>query len=911
MSVSLIILLALGYLLLLFVIAYIGDRRAASGRSLIHNPFMYALSLAVFCTAWTYYGSIGRAATSGPGFLTVYLGPVMLAPLWVLLMRKTILIAKQQRVTSVADFLSSRYGKSYWMGLLVALVAIIGILPYVSIQLKAISMSFDLLINSPDYLDRQNEAIPITHDSAFYVAAILALFTILFGTRHVDPNERHEGLVLSIAIESLVKLLIFILAGCWLVYSVWDGPVELFTRAIQDPDLQDLLVLPDRPLTYWSWGSMLLLSALASILLPRQFHIGVVESTDVRFLNKAAWMFPLYLLLINLLVLPLAIAGRSFFQGIRADADTFILLLPKLLGNEWLSMLVFLGGLSAATGMVIVSVIALSIMMSNHILMPLFFQTRRWETDLPEDLHRHLLGFRRLSIVVILFLAYGYFRFVGHSYGLVSIGLISFAAIAQFAPAMIGGLYWKKGNERGALTGLVLGVIIWAYTLPFPMLMENGSLPDSVLVNGLGHLAWLKPYELFGLTGLDPVVHSFFWSMMVNTAAYVLVSMYTRSKPVELVQADFFVHIFKYIEHDPIQVSRRSAPMAEIRRLFSRFFGPAKADQLLDEFGETRQLDVRKTVLAGPEVVDFAERQIAGAIGSSSATVLMNSISREEPVSISEVLRLLDSTQETVQHAREMEEINAILRQRTAALEDANRQLRELDQLKAEFIATVTHELRTPLTSIKSFAHLLKTKEDLDGQRKARFLNIIAEESDRISRLVGQVLDLERLESAHSVSPHGVVDLGQVTAHALAVLEPLLREHQIRVEVIQPEAALWVNGSRDDLHQVWINILSNAIKFCPADGGLIQVTLKGDEQDHVHIWMDDNGPGVAPEYRERIFEKFVQVHSSSGSKPPGSGLGLAITRAIILQHQGNIEARESPLGGVRFVLTFPRADHPE
>ena len=901
MSVTLIILLALGYLLILFVIAYIGDRRSEAGRSLIRSPLIYALSLAVFCTAWTYFGSIGRAAEAGPVFLPVYLGPLILAPLWAILFRKMILISKHQRITSIADFISARYGKSFRLGFVVSFMALVGVVPYVSIQLKAISLSFDLLIDRPAIQTYASGTVPILTDSALYVAAILAVFTILFGTRHIDPQERHEGLVLSVAFESLVKLGVFLVAGILILWQMRDPSGSVFVRAAADSDLRSLFILPQGGSPYWDWSVILVLSMAASLLLPRQFHIGVVESTDVRFVTRAAWLFPLYLLLINLFVLPIALAGRLTFAGQAVDPDTYILMLPKVLEMDWLALLVFLGGLSAASGMVIVSVIALSIMVSNHILMPILFRGRM---DFPGDLYRHLLGFRRLAIVLVLFLAYGYFRMVGHSYGLVSVGLISFAAIAQFAPAIVGGMYWKRANASGALWGLVGGFVVWAYTLPFPMLLESSGDTWGILSQGPWGVSWLRPRALLGLTDLSPVSHSVFWSLLINVGLFALVSLRSRSGPAELSQADVFVNIYKYIGGEWVgAVRRRSAPRSELRRLLSRFVGADRAHELIAQFIAKKGDTGLGPDLAGPDLVEFAETQIAGAIGAASAKVLVHSIAKEDPISVEELLRLLDSTQETLQQAQEIEVMNQQLREQTKALEEANANLRQLDKMKADFVATVSHELRTPLTSIRSFAQILGSDRPLTSDQRSHFLTIIAEESDRISRLVDQVLDLDRLDRQTNLTPLLPVNLEQVAMDALRAWNIRCDDQGIQLQV--DLIPVRIQGQPDQLHQVFDNLLANAFKFCAQPNGEIRVSMTR-SKDEVHIQVVDNGAGIPPDDRDVVFGRFVQLPQERGDKPRGSGLGLAITRKIVTRHGGQIVLVDHPiLTGACFRITLP------
>src|SRR6187455_3113084 len=483
-----IVLVAFAYLGLLFGIAYYADQRADAGRSIIANPYIYALSLAVYATAWTFYGSVGRAASDGIGFLPIYLGPTLMIALWWLVMRKIIRISKNNRITSLADFIASRYGKSALLGGLVTVIAVIGILPYISLQLKAISTSYAILLQYPEISMPASAAAgshALAADTAFWVAMILAAFTILFGTRHLDAAEHHEGMVAAIAFESLVKLLAFLAVGAFVTFGIYNGLGDLFSRAAAVPKLEAMMTpLEGVAGGYASWVWLTILSMMAIMFLPRQFQVTVIENVDEKHLSKAIWLFPAYMLAINVFVLPIAFGGLLHFPDGGVDADTFVLTLPMAEKQEWLALLVFIGGLSAATGMVIVETIALSTMVCNDLVMPVLLRMRRLRLNQRPDLTRLLLGIRRGAIVGILLLGYVYFRLAGEAYALVSIGLISFAAVAQFAPVVLGGIFWKGGTRLGALAGLSAGFTVWLYTLLLPALARSGWLPISFLEQG-------------------------------------------------------------------------------------------------------------------------------------------------------------------------------------------------------------------------------------------------------------------------------------------------------------------------------------------------------------------------------------------------------------------------------------------
>ena len=504
-----IVVVAFAYLGVLFAIASYGDRRAAAGRSIIASPTIYALSLAVYCSTWTFYGSVGRAAKAGLGFLPIYLGPTLMLALGWYVMRKIIRISKTYRITSIADFIASRYGKSQLLGGLVTVVAVIGVIPYISLQLKAISHSYDILRHHPDIATAAQAAVPIQHDTAFYIALILAAFTILFGTRHLDATERHEGMVAAIAFESVVKLLAFLAVGIFVTFGIYAGFGDLFGVAAEWPKLEALgNVAPDG--SYGTWGILILTSMFTMVALPRQFQVAVVENVDEDHLRRAIWLFPLYLLLINIFVLPVAVGGLVAFAGRGVDADTFVLTLPMAYQNQVLALFVFIGGLSAGTGMVTVETIALSTMVCNDLVMPVLLRLPGLGLTRRPDLSRLLLGIRRCAITGILLLSYVYFHDAGEDYALVYTGLISFAAVAQFAPAIFGGIYWKNGTRSGAIAGLSVGFAVWAYTLFLPPFAKLGFVPADILTNGPFGIALLRPQHLFGLDGMDDISQGVF-----------------------------------------------------------------------------------------------------------------------------------------------------------------------------------------------------------------------------------------------------------------------------------------------------------------------------------------------------------------------------------------------------------------
>jgi Na+/proline symporter/signal transduction histidine kinase len=904
-----IVLTSFAYLGLLFAIAYYADKRADAGRSVIASPYVYSLSLAVYATAWTFYGSVGRAASDGVGFLPIYIGPTLMIALWWIVMRKILRISKQNRITSLADFIASRYGKSALLGGLVTVIAVIGILPYISLQLKAVSSSYSILVQYPEITmpSAQAAAVTVWSDTAFWVAMILAAFTIAFGTRHLDAAEHHQGMVAAIAFESLVKLLAFLAVGIFVTFGIYNGFGDLFGRAAAEPKLAAMLTPFEGVAgSYATWVWLTILSMMAIMFLPRQFQVAVIENLDEKHLNKAIWLFPLYMLAINIFVLPIAFGGLLRFQGASVDADTFVLTLPMAEKNELLALLVFIGGLSAATGMVIVETIALSTMVCNDLVMPVLLRMKRLRLNEQPDLTGLLLGIRRGAIVVILMLGYIYFKAAGEAYALVSIGLISFAAVAQFAPAVLGGIFWKGGTRLGALSGLLAGFAVWFYTLLLPALARSDWLPQGLLEHGPFGLELLKPLALFGLDGLDQITHAMIWSMIANVGLYVAVSLLATPSADEHRQASLFVDVFRHTgESGGARFWRGTASVPELYSLLARFMGVASADEAFREYAAARGLRwPDETLAADAGLVHFVEMQLAGAIGAASARVMVASVVKEEALSIEEVRDILDEASQVVVYSHRLEQKSRELEAATAELRAANERLTELDRMKDDFVSTVTHELRTPLTSIRAFTQILYEDPDIERGQRMKFLGIITKETERLTRLINQVLDLARIESGRAEWHESQVDLGEVISDTVTGMSQVFEERRIQVSVAVPEVTPPVRADVDRVIQVMLNLLSNAAKFCDPVRGRIEIAAR-EQGGALRVDVRDNGPGIAPEHQKVIFDKFRQVGDTLTAKPHGSGLGLHISRQIVEHFGGRMWVESVPGEGACFSFTLP------
>ena len=891
------------YLVVLFGIAYLGEKRAQRGRSLVNNPYIYSLSLAVYCTAWTYYGSVGQAAQQGVRFLTTYLGPTLMAPLWWLVLRKIIRICKVQRITTLADFISARYGNNITLGSLVTVVCVLGVLPYISIQLKGIAASLSMILPPTAGSSLTSGWVD---DTALYVTIGLAGFTILFGTRQVDTTERHEGMVTAIAFESLFKLVAFLAVGSYVTYGVYDGFGDLFSQANGALDTRALFVMPDAQYADWFW--LTIVSMLAVFLLPRQFQVAVKENVDERHLRRAIWLFPLYLFLINLFVLPIALGGRLLLAGQAIDADMYVLAIPQYFEQDALTLVTFLGGLSAATSMIIVSTIALSTMVNNNLLVPVWLYRRSAQEFESRWVSRILVNSRRLIIIGILLLAYLYYKLVSERFSLVSIGLISFVAVAQLSPAVLGGIFWKRGTHLGALFGLLLGFAVWFFTLVVPTIVEAGLLPTTVLSEGWLGLPLLRPYPFLGLSAYSPVSQAIFWSLLFNGGGYCLVSLLSTPSAQESSQAEVFVSIFRYSPaYESSQATSVIARAGDIRDLLVKFLGEERATAALRTFRSrhphtnAQQADYR--------MVRYAEQLLAGVIGSASAHVMVMSTVREENLFLEDLFQVLNESQQLVYANQKLQQKSEELEKIGQQLRWANEELKKMDHLKDEFISTVTHEMRTPITSIRAFSEILQDYPDLTSEEKNQFLSTITKEADRMERLIHQVLDLEKFESGKLILQLQPVRLNAVIQDALESVSQVVKERSIALQLDLSPSLPPIEADPDRLTQVILNLVSNAVKFCDADHGLIQISSYH-ATDHVRVDVMDNGVGVPPESQEMIFEGFFQAENQTTRKPVGSGLGLTISKKIVEYHRGHLWV-ESTLGqGARFSFTLPTVHQP-
>ncbi len=638
---------ALAYIGLLFLVASYGDRTRGLGREGRARLLIYPLSLAIYCTSWTFFGSVGSASRTGYEFLTIYIGPVLMIGLFSPLIARVVRLAKAQNITSIADFIAARYGKGQAVAATVALIAIVGMVPYIALQLKAVSSSLETIIGhvSPG----ADATRPVLGDISLFVALLMATFAVLFGTRHIDATEHQDGLMLAIAAESIVKLFAFLAVGVFVTFWMFGGPSALLAAAKAEPNTAAIFTRSPELDTFLATT---LLSFVAIILLPRQFHVAVVENNNEGEIKRAAWLFPLYLVLINLFVVPIALAGLLTFSKGEVDSDMFVLALPWQAGSSVLTIAAFVGGLSAATAMVIVESVALSIMVSNDLIIPLVLQRRETLLERRENIGSLLLMVRRLAIFGLLLLAYMYYRSAGDTQ-LASIGLLSFAAIAQLAPAFFGGLLWRRGTAAGAIAGMSAGILVWAYTLLLPSFADIGIVGRHILTDGPWGLALLRPQHLLGLD-LAPLVHGVLWSLLINILCFVGFSLRREPTPIERLQANLFVPSELAPMAPSFRLWRSSVTVEELTGTVARYLGEERTRTAFDSFASNQRISLDPNEEADFRLVRYAEHILASAIGAASSRLVLSLLLRKRTVSTKAALKLLDDANAAIQYNREV-----------------------------------------------------------------------------------------------------------------------------------------------------------------------------------------------------------------------------------------------------------------
>jgi Na+/proline symporter/signal transduction histidine kinase len=887
MPFNILVLACLTYVAALFGVAFLAERRASRGMlGFLRSPLVYTLSLSIYCTAWTFYGAVGYAARSGLEFLTIYLGPTLIFVGWWWVLRKLVRIGRQQRVTSIADLISSRYGKSNLLGVVVTVIAVVAATPYIALQLQSVTLSFGVFASETP----EGWALPNRDATAVWVAAGLALFTILFGTRNLDAKEQHHGIVTAIAVEAVVKLVALIAVGMFVVWGLAGGPAAIIAR-IQSYSDSHWVIQPGR------WVGLIFLSAAAVISLPRMFQVLVVENVDERHLARASWAFPLYLFLMSLFILPIAVIGLERMPA-DTNPDMLVLTLPLAEGQGALAMLAFLGGFSSATSMVIVETIALATMLSNHILMPAWLWLRPKAT-LSGDLRRAVLLARRLSIMGVLALGFAYFRLSGGSTALAAIGLIAFAGMAQVLPALLGGIFWRGATKTGAGAGLVIGFVVWAYTLFLPSFGEGGVISAQVFAEGPFGLAWLRPQALFGTEAMDPLVHSVFWSLALNTAAFCAGSILSFPDPVERIQGAAFVNAFdSEAQAERLGWTHGKAEPEALLNMAQRILG----EEALSFFEAEARAQGKAGYLPDmtPSFLAGLERRLAGSVGAATAHAMISQLFGDATVTVEDLMAVANETAQIMEYSARLEEQQEELSRTARQLREVNEKLTQLSVQKDAFLSQISHELRTPMTSIRAFSEIL-TEGDLPPAMVADYGRIIHTEAVRLTRLLDDLLDLSVLENGTVQLNLGLANLGQMIDHALAAAGQTRPERSFDIKRDFAAEEIFLRTDADRLVQVFINLISNARKYCDAAQPVLKIAVR-QKGGRVVVDFIDNGTGIAKDAQGLIFEKFARL--TDQTRAGGAGLGLAICREVMANLGGTVSYLPGQRGAA-FRVTVP------
>ena len=888
-TMNILVAVCLVYVTFLFAVAFAAERAARGGRGgWLRSPMVYTLSLSIYCTAWTFYGAVGYAARSGMEYLTIYIGPTLVMIGWWWGLRKLVRIGRTQRVTSIADLISSRYGKSNLLAVGVTVLAVIGTTPYIALQLQSVTLSFSVFADAAD----SSGALADMDSTALLVAMGLTLFTILFGTRNLDVNERHHGVVIAIAVEAIVKLFALLAVGGFVVWGLGGGVGEMMAR-IDASELGHWQMRGDR------WASLIFLSAAAFLCLPRMFQVMVVENDDEGHLRTASWAFPAYLMVMSLFVVPIAVMGLDLLpEG--ANPDLFVLTLPLEMGKEGLAMLSFIGGFSSATSMVIVAALALSTMVSNHIVMPIWLSLTGSGAMVSGDVRNVVIMARRFSIAGVVILGYLYFRFSGGGAALAAIGLVSFAGVAQFLPVLLGGVFWRGATRVGAFTGLSVGFVVWVYSLLLPSFGADVILSTQILEEGLFGLSWLRPQALFGIEGLDPLVHAILWSISLNGLSFVLASMVGFPTPLERLQGAQFVNVYEH-STTPQSWSGNAAQSEDLMIMSQRILGAQEAQALFER--EARRQGVSGYLPdTSPDFLLALERALSGSVGTATAHAMIGQIVGGASVSVEDLLAVADETAQMMEYSSRLEAKSEEQARTARQLRQANEKLQQISVQKDAFLSQVSHELRTPMTSIRAFSEILRDSERLSEDEQVKYASIIHDEALRLTRLLDDLLDLSVLENGQVNLNIQQGQLSRILDHAIASALTGNGQEGIRIERDTAQEAVVLHTDLDRLSQVFINLIANARKYCDAQAPELNIRVELRE-DAILIDFVDNGSGISKNDQEVIFEKFARV---GAMRAGGAGLGLAICREIMARLGGSVSYLPGQ-GGAAFRVILPRS----
>lgn len=879
------------YLALLFLIAYWAEKSRSD--FWVNNPYIYSLSLAVYCTAWTYYGSVGVAANKGLEYLAIYIGPISIIPVWIYINTKIVRIARVNKISSIADFITLRYGNSRSLGALITSVCFLAIIPYIALQIKAVSETFHLVSETP-------HSQSLISDTSTYVVLLIAIFSGYYGTRYVDASEKRLGIISAVAVESFLKLIFFVVLGLFVVYGVFGGWEDLYAKASVLPDFEEKNTFSTLGNAFnWSVLSVMAMSAI--FLLPRQFHTAIVENRKESHIKTAIWLFPLYLLVFNIFIFPVAWGGKVVFLGQNVNPEFYSILIPQKFGNYAVSVMVFLGGLSACVSMIIISSIALSIMLSNNLIIP-YGWLDRFKLSQTTDFSKTIVNIRRISIFISIILAFIFYKYFILESSLFSVGTISFVIIAQLAPAFFGAVFWRRGSYNGAVSGILVGVMICIVTLIVPQ-YYSASNPnfgfDDFQEDYAGIYHFIKAFQIPYLSHISQV---FFYSLLLNAFLYAVISTLSQQDYRERNFAEIYVDIDKYISnHENAFIWKGIAYVSDIEKILVRFLGENKTKQALKIFNSKYNVSDKNNT-ADSRFIKFSENLLSGRIGTASAKILVEGVAKEEKISLTEVLRILEESQQNIVLNKKLTEQSEKLRQLSGELKTANENLIVKDHQKDEFLDSVAHELRTPITAIRAASEVIQEDDEMPAEIRKQFLENIISESDRLNDLINDLLDLDKLENTETVLNKEQKNIKETLDIALKPLQHLIKKKNIELEIEDFLTQNYFHYDEKRILQVFNNLMGNAIKFCD-ENGIISISLHN-EQDVLQLNISNSGKKIPEDELNMIFDKFYQSKDQNIRKPLGSGLGLAICKKIIHAHGGNISA-ENFEGGVMFLLQIP------
>ncbi|USD42341.1 sodium:proline symporter [Vibrio sp. SCSIO 43135] len=933
-STTTLIVIIVGYIGVLYAIANWAESSSPLAKRWSSSATVYILSIAVYCTSWTFYGSVGLASRSGIIVYTIYLGPTLLMIMLWPLMRRILLIKQTYHVNSIADFLSARFNRSLYLAGVTSIVAMIGIVPYLALQLKSINNTIMVVLGT------ETTGAAITWVIWFGVA----LFTIIFGIRHIDPTERHPGMMLALAVEGLVKLFAMLAVGLFVCFVLFDSPSQIFSMLeMQQPEAAKAMAqTPD----FMTWISYLLLAGSAFFLLPRQFHVMVIENPKIKYIRQAQWKLPIYLILMTMFVMPISAAGILLLGP--DSPDTYMLALPMSERQFALTLLVFIGGFSASMAMLMVSGMTLSTMFCNHLALPLL---RRYSPQ--RNFGQYLLQIRWFAVFLVLGAGQAFYLFLGESYLLANMGMISFCAALQFLPLMLTGLYWKDVNSKGAVIGLSAGFLVWAYCLFIPSLMKSGWIDDSLLQAGPFGIMWLHPEHLFG-SSMSRVTHGAFWSMLANISGVVLGSLFCKeSKQETRYNAEFIDTMTQnQSEEDVVALdlpkSIELAPKTAIlTELFERYFPKTEAAQKLEyslidaKLGDASQI----TTLELANLEKAAERHLSGATGAAMAHVLI----RDSLLFTEEEMNELEQTysqlltqlkinplhlRQQLNYAKEKEllaqeyneQLETLVDQRTNELQDAMCKLQQTQSQLVEkekqaslggLVAGVAHEINTPIgicvtasSNLQEEVKALKkaySSEQLSEQDLLDFLElcdesalIIHKNNERASELISS---FKRIAVDQSSDELRQFELKHYLEEIMLSLRPQLKKvpHTITVDCPQEVHCSSYAGT---LSQIFTNLIMNSIihAFHPEQKGNINIRIEN-RTNEVEIQFQDDGKGLEEGDAKRLFDPFFTTKRNQG----GSGLGTHLIHTLITRKmRGNIEIKTAPGEGLSYTINFPK-----